>query len=147
MPVHLSWVCLKTHRTTVFCFLFIPVQLLCHALPFTMIAFEIPHFIFVCFYHTTIITNLKLKINFTEETDIIFDDWKNIHLPNIFPTEIKKSIHYDIKVRPFEYLNGMLYMNSVLEKQENKLFQPLPLRNNIIPKHIIIDTASLINLF
>jgi len=38
-------------------------------------------------------------------------------------------------------------MNSVLEKQENKLFQPLPLRNNIIPKHIIIDTASLVSLF
>ena len=77
----------------------------------------------------------------------MFDDWKEIHLPNIFPTEIKKSIHYDIKVRPFEYLKGMLYMSSVLEKQENKLFQPLPLRNNIIPKHIILDTASIINLF
>jgi len=38
-------------------------------------------------------------------------------------------------------------MNSVLEKQENKLFQPLPLRNNIIPKHIILDTACIINLF
>jgi len=81
------------------------------------------------------------------ETDEIFSNWKLTHLHNIFPIEIKKSIHYDIKVRPFEYLNGMLYMNSVLEKQENKLFQPLPLRNNIIPKHIIIDTASLINLF
>jgi hypothetical protein len=81
------------------------------------------------------------------ETDEIFSNWKLTHLHNILPTEIKKSIHYDIKVRTFEYLNGMLYMNSVLEKQENKLFQPLPLRNNIIPKHIIIDTASLINLF
>jgi hypothetical protein len=81
------------------------------------------------------------------ETDEIFSNWKLTHLHNILPTEIKKSIHYDIKVRPFEYLNGMLYMNSVLEKQENKLFQPLPLRNNIIPKHIIIDTTSLINLF
>jgi len=38
-------------------------------------------------------------------------------------------------------------MNSILEKQESKLFQPLPLRNNIIPKHIILDTASIINLF
>jgi hypothetical protein len=38
-------------------------------------------------------------------------------------------------------------MNSVLEKMEYKLFQPLPLRNNIIPKHIIIDTACLINMF
>ena len=77
----------------------------------------------------------------------MFDDWKKTHLPNILPIEIKKSIHYDIKVRPFEYLKGMLYMNYILEKQENKLFQPLPLRNNIIPKHIILDTASIISLF
>ena len=81
------------------------------------------------------------------ETDEIFSTWKLLHLPNILPSEIKKNIYYDIQVRPFEYLKGMLYMNSVLEKQESKLFQPLPLRNNIIPKHIIIDTASLINLF
>jgi hypothetical protein len=88
-----------------------------------------------------------LELNETDETDEMFSNWKLTHLSHILPNEIKKSIHYDIKVRPFEYLKGMLYMNSVLEKQENKLFQPLPLRNNIIPKHIIIDTASLINLF
>jgi hypothetical protein len=81
------------------------------------------------------------------ETDTMFSNWKETHIPNILPTEIKKSIHYDVKVRPFEYLKGMLYMNSVLEKMESKLFQPLPLRSNIIPKHIIIDTASLINFF
>jgi len=81
------------------------------------------------------------------ETDVMFLNWKETHLPHIIPENIKKSIHYDVKVRPFEYLKGMLYMNSVLEKMESKLFQPLPLRNNIIPKHIIIDTASLINLF
>jgi hypothetical protein len=38
-------------------------------------------------------------------------------------------------------------MNSVLENQEHKLFQPLPLRNNIIPKNIILDTACIIDLF
>jgi hypothetical protein len=81
------------------------------------------------------------------ETDAIFNEWKERHIPHILPTEIKKSIHYDVKVRPFEYLKGMLYMNSILEAQDNKLFQPLPLRNNIIPKHIIIDTASLVSLF
>jgi len=89
----------------------------------------------------------KKQILELDETDEMFSNWKLTHLSNILPSEIKKSIHYDIKVRPFEYLKGMLYMNSVLEKQESKLFQPLPLRNNIIPKHIIIDTASLINLF
>ena len=32
-------------------------------------------------------------------------------------------------------------MNSVLEKQESKLFQPL--RNNIIPKYIILNTTCI----
>ena len=94
-----------------------------------------------------ILFQFKKQLLELNETDEIFSNWKLTHLSHILPTEIKKSIHYDIKVRPFEYLKGMLYMNSVLEKQESKLFQPLPLRNNIIPKHIIIDTASLINLF
>jgi hypothetical protein len=95
----------------------------------------------------SILFQFKNKCLSLEETDLMFDEWKNTHLSNILPTEIKKSIHYDIKVRPFYYLKGMLYMNSVLEQHENKLFQPLPLRNNIIPKHIILDTASIINLF
>jgi hypothetical protein len=81
------------------------------------------------------------------ETDEMFNEWKITHLSKILPTEIKHSIHYDVKVRPFAYLKGMLYMNSILEKMESKLFQPLPLRNNIIPKHIILDTASLVSLF
>ena len=81
------------------------------------------------------------------ETETMFDEWKTTHLPNILPTNIKKSVHYDVKVKPFDYFKGMLYMNAVLEKEEHKLFQPLPLRNNIIPKHIILDTACIVNLF
>ena len=76
----------------------------------------------------------------------MFSTWKNTHLSNILPTEIKKSVHYDVKVRPFAYLKGMLYMNDVLEKGDHKLFQPLPLRNNIIPKHIILDCELFDNL-
>ena len=89
----------------------------------------------------------KQLLECNEETDTMFDEWKNTHLPNILPTNIKKSVHYDVKVKPFDYLKGMLYMNAVLEKEEHKLFQPLPLRNNIIPKHIILDTACIISLF
>ncbi len=92
----------------------------------------------------------KLKhqlMTLNNETDEIFNDWKITHLSNILPTNITKSVYYDVKVRPFEYLKGMLYMNEVLEKQESKLFQPLPLRNNIVPKHIILDTACLVSLF
>ena len=89
----------------------------------------------------------KLILECNEETDTMFDEWKTTHLPNILPTNIKKSVHYDVKVKPFDYLRGMLYMNAVLEKEEHKLFQPLPLRNNIIPKHIILDTSCIISLF
>ena len=94
-------------------------------------------------------TLFQFKKNLMDLTDIneIFNLWKDTHLQNIIPENVKKSVYYDVKVRPFEYLKGMLYMNSVLEKQESKLFQPLPLRNNIIPKHIILDTACIINLF
>jgi len=50
------------------------------------------------------------------ETDEIFNEWKTTHLFNILPSNITKSVYYDVKVRPFEYLKGMLYMNEVLEK-------------------------------
>jgi hypothetical protein len=89
----------------------------------------------------------EILLETTENTNVIFNEWKQTHLANILPKDIKKSVHYDVKVRPLTYLKGMLYMNNVLEKGEHKLFQPLPLRNNIIPKHIILDTASIINLF
>ena len=82
-----------------------------------------------------------------EQTNELFDDWKHTHLQHILPSEVKKSIYYDVKVKPFEYLKGMLYMNSVLEKEGHKLFQPLPLRNNIIPKHVILDTACIVDYF
>ena len=86
--------------------------------------------------------------NLDVEKDKQFIEWKNTHLRFILPTTpIKKSIHYDVKVRPFSYLKGMLYMNSVLEEQERKLFQPIPLRTDIIPKYITLDTACLVSLF
>jgi len=89
----------------------------------------------------------KHQLLMLEETNEIFNKWKTTHLTHILPTNIKKSIYYDVKVRQFEYLKGLLYMNSVLENQENKLFQPLPLRNNIIPKNIKLDSACIAELF
>jgi hypothetical protein len=115
----------------------------------------IQHFLRFINKTTTAITEdksilFKLKhqlMTLNNETDEIFNEWIITHLSNILPPDITKSVYYDVKVRPFEYLKAMLYMNEVLEKQESKLFQPLPLRNNIVPKHIILDTASLVSLF
>jgi hypothetical protein len=82
-----------------------------------------------------------------DEKDQQFNEWKECHIHNILPSNIKKSVHYDVKVRPFDYLKGMLYMNSVLDDQNKKLFQSIPLRTDIIPKYITLDTASLVSLF
>ena len=89
----------------------------------------------------------KRLFNLEGEKDKQFQEWKDIHLSHILPINIKKSVQYDVKVRPFSYLKGMLYMNSVLEEQERKLFQPIPLRTDIIPKYITFDTACLVSLF
>jgi hypothetical protein len=94
----------------------------------------------------SILYTFKHQLCLLEETNPIFEEWKTTHLQHIFPQNIQNSIHYDVKVRQFEYLKGLLYMNSILETEEQKLFQPLPLRNNIIPKHILLDTASIVSL-
>ena len=89
----------------------------------------------------------KHKLLMLEETNEKFNIWKLTHLQHILPMNIKQSVYYDMKARQFEYLKGMLYMNSVLETQENKLFQPLPLRNNIIPKNVKFDSSCIAELF
>jgi hypothetical protein len=89
----------------------------------------------------------KHQLLMLEDTNEMFNEWKLTHLQHILPTNINKSIYYDVKVRQFEYLKGLLYMNSVLENQENKLFQPLPLRNNIVPKNVKFDSACIAELF
>lgn len=82
-----------------------------------------------------------------EKVSLEFHEWCDTHLEHIFPSHIQKNIPYDLRCQPQAYLPGMLYMNGILETQGNKLFQPLPLRNNIIPKHLVLDTASFIDLF
>ena len=82
------------------------------------------------------------------QTNVIFDEWKTTHIHHIIPQrDVDKSVPYDVKVNPFDYLRGMMYMSSVLEREGHKLFQPLPLRTNIVPKSIVLDTPSIIDLF
>jgi len=101
-----------------------------------------------CVIHT-----FKRNLLSLEDTNELFNDWVIKHKQNIFPNETEKSVFYDIKVKPFNYLNGLLYMNEFIESitlengEKPKLFQPLSLRTNIIPKHIIIDSACLVSLF
>ena len=73
--------------------------------------------------------------------------WYEEHRSHIAPSKWDKSLSYDAKANPERYLASSFYMNSVLEKMECKLFQPLSLRTSIVPHYITIDTASLIDFF
>lgn len=65
----------------------------------------------------------------------------------------KNNIYYDIKSNTNEYVKPLIYIGKQLEKiydnmandnKQIKLFNVLPLRTNIVPKHICIDTCSFI---
>jgi hypothetical protein len=68
----------------------------------------------------------------------------------------KELIHYDLKANTQDYLQSMFYLANKFEKinenlpedkKEIRLFNVLPLRNNIVSKNIVIDTCALISNF
>jgi len=66
---------------------------------------------------------------------------------------LKKGLfQYDLAADPQSYLKSMFYINKQIELfNENneypiKLFQVIPQRTSIIPKHICIDSCALVDL-
>lgn len=104
----------------------------------------------------------SLKTNFEHpDKQYILNMRKNLYNKDKFS---KKGIYYDIKSKPFDYLFGMFSLAFQLEHLKNqeeikekdiqnetiintKLFNVIPLRTNIVPKSITLDTASLLDLF
>lgn len=108
--------------------------------------------------HDEDINEFKYDILFLrwEQEKELFSNWLKNYSDILFPPphQIKKNICYDLRVKPFIYLNAMIYMNGIFEnlkRQEEykniKLYQPLPLRSNLVPKSILFDTAAIISLF
>ena len=91
--------------------------------------------------------------------------WSENIKSNYLPKEYEKFYGYDVKVKPEKYLFYTIKMNENIEKLNNtirnnkdlteeekrckikKLFQPIPLRNTIIPNYITIDTNVILSLF
>jgi len=73
------------------------------------------------------------------------NDIKNYIIPNkeLFN---KNNIHYDIECKPQDYLPCMIYMMKYIEQYGLSINNVFPLRNDIIPKHIRIDTTTLVHL-
>ena len=85
-------------------------------------------------------------INETLTSDTKYHSWLNENRYKIVPQEYDTSYYYDVKANPQRYLKYMIFMNLQLEEKEAKMFQFFPLQTQIIPRHIQIDTKSIIEL-
>lgn len=78
-----------------------------------------------------------------------YHDWISETKKKIIPNkEIfgKNNIYYDLQCHPQDYLPCMIFMMKYIEKQDKTIFNVFPLRSDIIPKHIKIDTTSIIHM-
>jgi hypothetical protein len=85
-------------------------------------------------------------LNGTLKANVKFHNWINEYRYKIVPEEFEVSYYYDIKATPQKYLKYMIFMNIELEKIEGKMYQFFPLQSSIIPRHIQMDTKSVIEL-
>ncbi len=86
-------------------------------------------------------------LNNTLKSNEKYHKWINTHRDNIFYKDFVNSYEFDIENNPQRYLKSMIYMCEQIEKLETKSFQFFPLRTEISPKYIPIDTKSIIQLF
>jgi hypothetical protein len=102
------------------------------------------------------IKNDLISCNNEFTSNIKYHDWIIENKKYIIPnknTFDKNNILYDIKSNTQDYLKSFMYIGIMIEKIYNmedknnhmiRLFNVLPLRTNIIPKNIVLDTCGLI---
>ena len=83
----------------------------------------------------------------TKKSNEKYHKWLDKNRSNIVPSTFKKNHFYYLKCKPQEYLKHMIWMNRETEKNGGKILQVLPLRSNIVPSSISIDTKTLIEIF
>jgi hypothetical protein len=96
------------------------------------------------------IKNDILNVETTEyKSHFSYHSWINEQKKKIMPVKTKfekQSIYYDIQCHPQDYFPCMIFMMKHIEKQQIKIKNVFPMRNDIIPKHIRLDTTTLVML-
>lgn len=87
--------------------------------------------------------------NTEKSSSPIYHAWIDSVKKTILPqkTYKKDSVYYDLQCSPQDYLQPMVIMMKIVEEYGEGLSNVFPLRSSIAPKHIRIDTTSLIHLF
>ena len=78
-----------------------------------------------------------------------YHEWINQQKAFITPNKASyknDNIVYDLKCSPFDYFPCMVFMMKEVEKEEEKIYNVFPMRNEIAPKHIRLDTTTLVHL-
>lgn len=86
-------------------------------------------------------------LNNTKTSDNKYHKWIDEQRNKVLPSDIENVQTSDIHNEPQKFIKYMIYMNKYIETIGCKMFQFFPLRTNIIPKYIMIDTKSLIEIF
>ena len=78
----------------------------------------------------------------------IIDPLLDHHIKHIIPQRVfsQKNVIYDLKVKPQDYLSCMIYMMKFVEAQNETIYNLFPLRTELIPKYIRLDTTSLVHV-
>ena len=86
-------------------------------------------------------------VNFTSDSK--YHNWINENIDCVVPIKnkfTKKSIYYDVKCNSQDYLPCMIYMMQEIENNGYSINNVFPTRTSIVPKHIRIDTTTLVYL-
>jgi hypothetical protein len=79
----------------------------------------------------------------------MYHTWINRQKQMITPNKTtykKNNIVYDLMCSPMDYFPCMINMMKQVEKEEQTISNVFPMRNEVIPKHIRLDTTTLVHL-
>ena len=96
----------------------------------------------------------KIKIDLLNvETNIfkshsMYHTWITEQKKRITPNkpDYKKSLYYDLQCCPMDYFPCMITMLKQVESENQTIMGVFPMRSEIIPKHIRLDTTTLVTL-
>jgi len=78
-----------------------------------------------------------------------YHDWIKKQKKDILPNKTKydkNSLYYDLQCNPQDYLVCMIKMMKEIEKEKVMIYNIFPMRNEICPKHVRLDTTTLVHL-
>ena len=84
-----------------------------------------------------------------EKTSLpLYHSWIDSIKEKIIPNRNlqKDSVYYDVKCSPQDYLKGMVFMMKTIEDVGVSISNVFPLRRDLAPKYIPIDTTTLIHI-